>query len=105
MTPSRATSRSYHRVFPMTAGPAAARTTEQIAGRPFNRLGGTVTRSTRCAMSARCADVHAFADGELPEDEAASFREHLAGCRRCQDEFEAIVALRGVVETMGDPPA
>jgi anti-sigma factor RsiW len=56
-------------------------------------------------VSARCADLHAFADGELPEDEVKSFREHLAGCSRCQDELEGILALRALVETMGDPPA
>jgi anti-sigma factor RsiW len=55
-------------------------------------------------VSARCADLHAFADGELPDEQLASFAEHFCGCRRCQDELEAIFALRALVETMDDPP-
>jgi cellulose synthase operon protein C len=40
--------------------------------------------------------VHAFADGELSPDEAASFREHLAGCASCQSELEDILQLQAL---------
>jgi hypothetical protein len=36
-----------------------------------------------------CADLDPFCDGELAKEATANFREHLAGCSRCQ------VALRG----------
>lgn len=31
-----------------------------------------------------CQDVELFFDRELPEESAEAFRDHLAGCRRCQ---------------------
>ena len=34
-------------------------------------------------MSMSCADLDRFFDGELPDDAAATFRAHLAGCERC----------------------
>ncbi|HSK02249.1 MAG TPA: zf-HC2 domain-containing protein, partial [Kofleriaceae bacterium] len=40
-------------------------------------------------MSPSCDDLDPFFDGELPKEGAASFREHLGGCARCQR------ALRG----------
>lgn len=36
-------------------------------------------------MTRRCADLDEFFDGELAADQADAFREHLAGCDRCQD--------------------
>ena len=35
-------------------------------------------------MTERCADLDEFFDGELADDQAEAFREHLAGCPRCQ---------------------
>lgn len=40
-------------------------------------------------MSADCAELDPFFDGELSKEEAVRFREHLATCERCQ------AALRG----------
>jgi anti-sigma factor RsiW len=50
-------------------------------------------------MRSRCRDVHAYADGELAGDAAASFREHLPECSRCLAQLEAIFALKGLAET------
>jgi hypothetical protein len=38
--------------------------------------------------------VHALADGELPADEAARLREHVAGCGECQRELDDVIQLR-----------
>jgi anti-sigma factor RsiW len=54
------------------------------------------------AMTGRCADVHAFADGELADDEVVSFLEHLCDCPRCYTELDAVLALRALAETMDD---
>jgi hypothetical protein len=35
-------------------------------------------------MSVPCADLDTFFDGELSEEGAVAFREHLASCERCQ---------------------
>jgi cellulose synthase operon protein C len=43
--------------------------------------------------------VDAFADGELPADEAAKFREHLVGCAECQAELHDIMMLQAVMQT------
>src|SRR5438270_117000 len=43
--------------------------------------------------------VDAFADGELPPDEAQKFREHLAGCAQCQAELRDIMMLAAVTQT------
>jgi anti-sigma factor RsiW len=56
-------------------------------------------------VSARCADIHAFADAELPDEEIAGFLQHLSACAGCQDELQAIYALKALVETMDDAPA
>lgn len=48
-----------------------------------------------------CADLDPFFDGELSEEAAAVFREHLAGCSRCQ------VVLRGRMQeeaVIGEQP-
>ena len=47
-------------------------------------------------MTDLCARVHEFADGELGADTAGSFRWHLASCKGCQAELEAILALRAL---------
>src|ERR1700754_2989210 len=44
-------------------------------------------------MDPLCEQVHAFADGELPTDEAERFREHLCDCGRCQRELRDIARL------------
>jgi hypothetical protein len=38
--------------------------------------------------------VHAFADGELSPEEAASFRDHLADCASCQSELQDILQMQ-----------
>jgi hypothetical protein len=43
--------------------------------------------------------VDAFADGELPPDEAAKFREHLVGCAECQRELHDLMMLSAVMQT------
>jgi anti-sigma factor RsiW len=55
-------------------------------------------------VSARCADLHAFADGELPVAEVPSFLEHFCDCGGCQSELEAIFALKALVETTEAAP-
>ncbi|HVV86656.1 MAG TPA: zf-HC2 domain-containing protein, partial [Kofleriaceae bacterium] len=40
-----------------------------------------------------CDALHPFVDGELDEREAEAYREHLAGCERCQAELPRVVAL------------
>jgi anti-sigma factor RsiW len=35
-------------------------------------------------MTERCADLDEFFDGELADDQAEAFREHLSSCPRCQ---------------------
>ncbi len=40
-----------------------------------------------------CELLHAFADGELDEAAADTFREHLADCARCQAELLAVMQL------------
>ncbi|MCE9669137.1 CHAT domain-containing protein [Myxococcus stipitatus] len=42
--------------------------------------------------------VHAFADGELPADEAERFREHLGTCVQCQEELDDILQLQALGE-------
>ena len=53
-------------------------------------------------MSTPCDQLSAFSDGELSPAEADAFRDHLAGCERCQaalmDEVQASLA----VESLGD---
>lgn len=41
-----------------------------------------------------CADITAFADGELAADRAAAFRVHLAGCAQCQTQIAENVELQ-----------
>jgi hypothetical protein len=45
--------------------------------------------------------------GELPDDKAPEFEQHLAGCERCRQEFEAVKALSVAMSLVpsGDPPA
>lgn len=48
----------------------------------------------------RCDDLDPFFDGELADDAAAAFRDHLAGCERCQRALrgrmlEAVVVSAG----------
>ena len=45
--------------------------------------------------------------GELPDDKAPEFEQHLAGCDRCRQEFEAVKALSVAMSLVpsGDPPA
>jgi hypothetical protein len=43
--------------------------------------------------------VHAFADGELPAEEAARFRAHLVECAGCQEELRDIMLLAAVTQT------
>lgn len=53
-------------------------------------------------MTSSCADLDPFFDGELPKEAVAEFREHLAGCARCQ------AALRGRMQekaVIGEAPA
>jgi tetratricopeptide (TPR) repeat protein len=40
--------------------------------------------------------VHAFADGELSPEEAATFREHLATCQQCQEDLDDILQLQSL---------
>lgn len=44
--------------------------------------------------------LHAFADGELPEPEAAAFRLHLAACPQCQKELEDVLQLQGLEDQL-----
>lgn len=44
-------------------------------------------------MSAECTKVHLFWDGELPPEEAKSFRLHLPECAKCQRELEVLSDL------------
>ena len=40
-------------------------------------------------MSAPCAQLTEFADGEMPTLRAHHFQLHLGSCAACQDELEA----------------
>jgi anti-sigma factor RsiW len=82
----------------------AAFAREETRSGAFLSLGGLVSGQDECAVSARCADLHAFADGELPEAEVASFLEHFCSCARCQRELETIFALAALAQTMKSPP-
>ncbi|MGZ3443856.1 MAG: zf-HC2 domain-containing protein, partial [Polyangia bacterium] len=44
--------------------------------------------------------VDAFADGELPADEAEAFRAHLADCAGCQAELRDIMMLAAVTQPL-----
>src|SRR5438034_100275 len=37
--------------------------------------------------------VHLYCDGMLDDEAADRFREHLAGCRRCQDELHDVLQI------------
>ncbi|NTX07572.1 CHAT domain-containing protein [Myxococcus sp. CA040A] len=45
-------------------------------------------------MSSACDNVELFVDGELPSDEAESFRQHLPDCARCQHELSVLMELK-----------
>ena len=45
-------------------------------------------------MGKLCDKVDLFADGELSVAEADEFRDHLAGCERCQAELHDIQQLQ-----------
>ncbi|MCY0998956.1 CHAT domain-containing protein [Myxococcus sp. MISCRS1] len=45
--------------------------------------------------------VHAFADGELSQEEAEQFREHLATCEACQEELDDILQLQALGTRLG----
>jgi hypothetical protein len=57
----------------------------------------------------RLEEVAAFALGSLDADQLDEFREHLEGCKRCQDELRwlapAVRALPETVEQQTPPPA
>ncbi|MCB9651244.1 MAG: CHAT domain-containing protein [Deltaproteobacteria bacterium] len=56
-------------------------------------------------MSSEHDALMAFVDGELPPDEQARFREHLAGCRDCQSELAELLQLRVLEEAArAEPP-
>ncbi|MGZ3428266.1 MAG: zf-HC2 domain-containing protein [Polyangia bacterium] len=48
--------------------------------------------------------VDAFADGELPADEAEAFRAHLADCAGCQAELRDIMMLAAVTQPLAAAP-
>jgi len=45
-------------------------------------------------MIVSCENLGAFADGELPPDQAEAMREHLATCQACQANLEDILQLQ-----------
>lgn len=51
-------------------------------------------------MTPRCHDLDAFFDGELPQDQADAFRDHLLTCDRCQTlllgRMQETTAARGL---------
>lgn len=47
----------------------------------------------------------AYVDREVPDDEAARIRDHLAGCERCRREVEALTALHRGLEELPAPTA
>ena len=47
--------------------------------------------------------MNAFADGELAESDADSFRRHLPVCPQCLAELETIFALKALAESAGAP--
>ena len=57
----------------------------------------------------RLEEVAAFALGALDAAQIDDFKEHLAGCKRCQDELHwlapAVQALPEAVERQAPPPA
>lgn len=53
-------------------------------------------------LGARCADLVAFADGELDAPRAASFRDHLRLCEACRAKLPGAVALGAQLGDLGD---
>jgi hypothetical protein len=43
-----------------------------------------------------CEKLELFFDGELPPDDAAAVRQHMAGCPRCQRELHAMMQLQAL---------
>jgi hypothetical protein len=48
----------------------------------------------------RCDDLHPFFDGELSQAQSDAFREHLAGCAKCQRELDEVIQLQGLSEEL-----
>jgi cellulose synthase operon protein C len=44
-------------------------------------------------MPAPCNPIELFADAQLPENAAESFRDHLSSCRRCQIHLGNLLVL------------
>jgi hypothetical protein len=49
-------------------------------------------------VRAECDNLYLFVDGQLGQAEAARFREHLAGCRRCPTALENALVLDAIAE-------
>lgn len=47
-----------------------------------------------------CADLTAFADGELAWQAHPRFRRHLASCQQCQTDLETAMILDALVSTL-----
>ncbi len=57
-------------------------------------------RGTPASGCAQYRDVHALADGELPEEELPALLEHQGRCPLCQRELQEILILRALIETL-----
>lgn len=56
-------------------------------------LGREVSRLADLVEVLRCGDLVTFADGELPEDRAVAFRDHLGRCAACRRDLEDSVEM------------
>lgn len=56
-------------------------------------LGNEASRLSELVEVLRCGDLSAYSDGELEEDRAAAFRDHLRRCADCQDGLRQNAAL------------
>jgi anti-sigma factor RsiW len=56
-------------------------------------------------VSEICESLHAFADGELPAEEAEVFLGHLGTCSRCQAELHDVLQLQGMTAALGGAAA
>jgi hypothetical protein len=53
---------------------------------------------------AGCSDLELFFDRELDDVQAAAFRDHLAGCSRCQEKIRGLM-LEAMTAVLGPPVA
>lgn len=49
-----------------------------------------------------CEELNTFADGELPDDRADAFRDHLRSCEACREKLVEAVQLSARLSGLGE---